>query len=267
MAQHSCAGVFRSFLFVAAASFGVCPAASAVPVIWTGPNTSFSKTGSDDPTLPANQDRLTDNVWLTRGEVQGLFNIAPGKETFFTHNLSPADTKWATGWMSANAGKEITASNHLALIFTDWEASYGARQMLQGNITNYDAVVHLVTDDIFLNLRFTEWLSFGDFAYTRSSPSVVAPTGDYNGNNVVDAADYVVWRKTLDQSASPAGSGADGNSSGQVEAGDYTYWRERFGNAAGSGLRGSSVPEPTTAFLILATSIFFQQRRRKRVAR
>ena len=56
---------------------GSAPAA----VVWTGPTLSFTKTGSNagDVNDPANQDRMTANVWLTRGRSQGLINIK--KET------------------------------------------------------------------------------------------------------------------------------------------------------------------------------------------
>jgi hypothetical protein len=70
------------------------------------------------------------------------------------------------------------------------------------------------------------------------------PTGDYNGNGVVDAADYVLWRKTLTLPASPAGSGADGNQSGTIDSGDYTYWQARFGNLASGAGSSVSIPEP-----------------------
>jgi hypothetical protein len=60
--------------------------------------------------------------------------------------------------------------------------------------------------------------------------------GDYNGNNVVDAADYVLWRN-----GGPLANQVDDPS--QVNAADYTEWRSRFGNFAGSGA-GSVVPEP-----------------------
>jgi hypothetical protein len=50
--------------------------ASADPIVWNGPSITFAKPpGFADPTLPANQDRLTDNVWLTLGDTRQLFNI------------------------------------------------------------------------------------------------------------------------------------------------------------------------------------------------
>jgi T5SS/PEP-CTERM-associated repeat protein len=79
--------------------------------------------------------------------------------------------------------------------------------------------------------------------------SVVA-TGDYNGNGVVDAADYVVWRKTQNQSGPGLTAGSNGD--GVVNIADYNFWRSRVGNVIGSGLgSGSAVPEPTCAALLL----------------
>ncbi len=49
--------------------------------------------------------------------------------------------------------------------------------------------------------------------------ALFAPTGDYNFNGVVDAADYVVWRDTLGQSG--VGLAADGNGDSQIDAADY----------------------------------------------
>jgi hypothetical protein len=101
----------------------------------------------------------------------------------------------------------------------------------------------LISDDIYLDLQFTSFTSGGDFVYQRSTPAV-APNGDYNHNNVVDAGDYVVWRKTFGDPASPLGSGADGDGSGAIGPGDYTFWRERFGNVVGTGTLTAAVPEP-----------------------
>jgi hypothetical protein len=63
--------------------------------------------------------------------------------------------------------------------------------------------------------------------------------GDYNGNGVVDMADYVLWRN-----GGPLQN--EVNSVGTVDASDYDAWRARFGNTSGSGsLSGAAVPEPT----------------------
>jgi hypothetical protein len=73
------------------------------------------------------------------------------------------------------------------------------------------------------------------------------PTGDYNGNHTVDAADYTIWRDSLGQTI-PAGSGADGNDSGTVDAADYTFWANHFGVVAPGAAtgQGAAVPEPPT---------------------
>lgn len=95
--------------------------------------------------------------------------------------------------------------------------------------------------------------------------SAPSPTGDYNGNHVVDAADYIVWRNTKDQTVSTNGSGADGNSNGTIDDGDYTFWRSKFGNAAGSGSGQSSpIPEPAAVALLLAALIAGYPSRQKR---
>jgi hypothetical protein len=65
--------------------------------------------------------------------------------------------------------------------------------------------------------------------------------GDYNGNGVVDGADYVLWRN-----GGPLQNEVD--TPGTVNAADYTAWRARFGNTSGSGsgVGGAAVPEPAT---------------------
>jgi hypothetical protein len=97
--------------------------------------------------------------------------------------------------------------------------------------------------------------------------------GDYNGNGIIDAADYVLWRKTKDQSveANPEDRNksdntldktfplllADGNSNGTVEDRDYDLWKRYFGNTdiPGSGLGSAAVPEPATLSLLLAAGL------------
>jgi probable HAF family extracellular repeat protein len=78
--------------------------------------------------------------------------------------------------------------------------------------------------------------------------------GDFNNNGTVDAADYVVWRKT--------GGSPD----------DYSAWQTNFGRSfftgSGSGATGSAsapaIPEPAslTLFLITALALFIARRSR-----
>jgi hypothetical protein len=74
-------------------------------------------------------------------------------------------------------------------------------------------------------------------------------TGDYNADGIVDAADYVYWRKTLGESVSPDGSGADGSGDGEINEADYEYWVQRFGEVPELGAGSFAIPEPSTIIL------------------
>jgi hypothetical protein len=79
-----------------------------------------------------------------------------------------------------------------------------------------------------------------------------ALTGDYNGNGVVDAADYVVWRKTFGQTG--AGLAADGDGDMQIDDDDFDVWRANFGQIApgagsGTAVDHRAVPEPAAWML------------------
>jgi hypothetical protein len=74
-------------------------------------------------------------------------------------------------------------------------------------------------------------LRVGNVSYVTGPDTI---PGDYNSDGRVDAADYVVWRKT------------DGSPSG------YNTWRTNFGRTSGSGAAldaSAAVPEPTSAVL------------------
>jgi hypothetical protein len=80
------------------------------------------------------------------------------------------------------------------------------------------------------------------------------PPGDFNQDGTVDAADYVVWRKT------------DGTQTG------YDAWRANFGTSllAGSGAAIPSaeplpaVPEPSTLMILCITAIVLGAAARRR---
>jgi hypothetical protein len=63
--------------------------------------------------------------------------------------------------------------------------------------------------------------------------------GDYNRDDSVDAADYVVWRKFFGTTGVPAYSAADGDGDATIDQDDYGVWEQNFGEtpSGGSGAR------------------------------
>src|SRR5438128_1197685 len=131
---------------------GVIAATQApAATLWNGPTITFTKPNGSDWTQPANQDRMTADVWLTRDAIQGLFNAAT--ESGYTHFYSPENTAWAYGALA----------NYASLTYTDWEDWNGHSPP---SIVARDAVLHLVSDDIYLSIKFTSWGgSAGGFSY------------------------------------------------------------------------------------------------------
>jgi hypothetical protein len=102
-----------------------------------------------------------------------------------------------------------------------------------------------------------------DIGWTVIAPPAPPPLfGDYNNNGIVDAGDYVTWRKRLGQSVTIPND----QTPGTVTSGDYTVWRNNFGMTLGAGA-GSAlgmVPEPSTMLLAIANSVIVGFSRRKR---
>jgi hypothetical protein len=98
-------------------------------------------------------------------------------------------------------------------------------------------------------------------------PPQILP-GDYNQDDAIDAADYVVWRNTRGQSVDAPGTGADGDGDGVIGSADYDVWRAQFGHSRSDVSAG--VPEAGTLALILAgflmTAIFNMRFGRRRGA-
>jgi hypothetical protein len=78
------------------------------------------------------------------------------------------------------------------------------------------------------------------YSPTAVKLAVVGTSGDFNYDGVVDAADYVMWRKLMSASSPTS----------------YSDWRRDF-NSAPSGTGGDTptVPEPTSTTLFFATAL------------
>jgi hypothetical protein len=76
--------------------------------------------------------------------------------------------------------------------------------------------------------------------------------GDYNGNQVVDAADYTVWRNNLGSTNSLPNDSVGGT----IGIAQYNQWKNNFGmGGSGSGIGGNAVPEPASWCVILSGAL------------
>jgi uncharacterized protein (TIGR03118 family) len=147
---------------------GLCQAALSGPLsgqaatVWDGPLITYTQP-APDPTQAANQDRITPNVWLTRALTAGMFNGV--NETGYAHNVSPAGTQWAVG----------SLADYATLTYASWETAGGGNPVL--NLPGKQLVVHLISDDIYLSLKFTALGGHGagGFSYIRSTPAANVP--------------------------------------------------------------------------------------------
>jgi hypothetical protein len=81
--------------------------------------------------------------------------------------------------------------------------------------------------------------------------------GDFNGDHIVNAADYTVWRNNL---GAAEGSLLNNNGNGgTIDETDYALWKSKFGDsdlgAGGGALSASAVPEPGSVLLTLISLV------------
>ena len=149
-------------LLCSSALLGTIVVGQADPILWTGPAIFFTDPAGGDPSLAVNQDRITPDIWITRGSFQGIYNAE--SEGGFTHFFSPQGTEWANG----------TLANYSSLTYTDWNT--WAKNVNGGppSTVGVSAVMHIIPDDIYISVEFTSWGgSEGGFSYMRSTPATV----------------------------------------------------------------------------------------------
>jgi hypothetical protein len=94
---------------------------------------------------------------------------------------------------------------------------------------------------------------------------VIVPTlaGDYSRNGAVDAADYIVWRKSLGSTVPPF-SGADGDGSGIVDQADLGVWRANFGRTLTPQAAAASISTSASASgSVVETALTFNSETRR----
>ena len=94
----------------------------------------------------------------------------------------------------------------------------------------------------------------------------VAPqnNADFNNDGIIDAADYVIWRKFNPATGTGTQPTGDANGDTNIDQLDYDAWVQTFGNSnPGSGGGSQGVPEPSTLVSLLIAATFIRTRTRK----
>jgi hypothetical protein len=186
---------------------------------------------------------VTDNK--TRFEIQGLDPALKYDFSFFGSHAHEGDATTVYSVYSDSAYSNLVGTANLNVRDPADLASHN-RDMIAtiSNLVPPSATI--------LYVQFVgDTGNLGYLNEMRIQSSGVAPgvTGDYNKNGVVDAADYVLWRKSVGTSTvlpnDPVG--------GMIGTAQYNNWRLNFGKTpgGGSGLGASAVPEPTSLIMTL----------------
>jgi hypothetical protein len=196
---------------------------------------------------------------IATATVAGLGH-SPAHATLGCHpvdSFCAATSDGSPAWLVGSVSFKTLASTGSAQVFL----RIGANGMnYQGDATQVPAVtfgVNGITPSPIYDARVVaqRGVTLSGDEPDATISAIAALAGDFNGDAVVDAADYVVWRNGL----------------GTVfMASDYDVWRMNFGDTAGSGAAmsfalSSAVPEPTSIVILIALAFAAAFERRLRI--
>lgn len=148
-------------VFVAWTSF---PTAARAVEVWTA--APIVHTGEQGV------DVVTAGVQLDRDDQRGLYN--PVLELAFAVATSPAGTRWAFAGIGGNPTSGFGAAAWPTLQFDTFTNSLAGQ--IGTNILNRPGVVHLIAEDVYIDITVTRWTNAftgARYTYTRAT----APAG------------------------------------------------------------------------------------------
>jgi hypothetical protein len=220
--------------------------------------------------LPAPPVELTLQVNTTTGAVSIVNEQTVSFDVSYYEIRSSAGALNAAGWASlddAEGGDPVG---------TGWDQAPTSSANILSEVNLQSMRTLAPTNAVSLGNAFTPGGS-QNLVFSYAGPTetalhtgiikfVTGPSGvdgDYNADGNVDAADYVVWRKTDGtQTTLP-----NDTTPGSVTTADYAVWRSNFGKSApaGAGLASASaVPEPHTwllGLLAIMSAIWLRQQK------
>jgi hypothetical protein len=151
--------------------------------------------------------------------------------------------------LNVNLGTYVPTGSETFTLIDNFGAQTvsGAFGSLNGVAGDYSEGAAVTLGSALYHITYDGGATHNDVMLIGGAAPVGVP-GDFNGNGVVDAADYVLWRAggPLQNEVSDQGT---------VTPQDYLDWKARFGNTSGAGSGSSlsksgAVPEPSTLMLL-----------------
>lgn len=150
----------------------------------------------------------------------------------------------------------LTLGGNTGILYVDGQPRVAGQILLDpGDIsTTFNYIGKSQWPDPLLNGSISDFQIF-DYALHPTQVANLIPmdNGDFNGDGLVDAADYTIWRDSLGATGLGPYELGDANGDGSVTAADYAIWKSQFGQtllASGGGSGSQQVPAPASAMLL-----------------
>ena len=133
----------------------------STPLIWSGESITFTKEDNADWTLEENQDYISENLIITRGDNQSIFNIA-AEESYSVG--APMHTLWGFG--TTDVIDFIEFNSFIETVNSNPQAAIGQPMVL-----------YSMLDNTYIDITIESWTGSnggGGFSYTRSTPTYVS---------------------------------------------------------------------------------------------
>jgi hypothetical protein len=135
----------------------VLPFTGVAQIVWkkSEGTKTITKPSYADWTQEANQDRITDSVWITRANSQRIFNIRKENASATT---SPFGTEWAFG--TTDSFTTLTYKTFTTLSGNDPQSLIGK-----------NLVLHLTAENVYIDFKFLSYAggnTGGGFSYIRA---------------------------------------------------------------------------------------------------
>jgi hypothetical protein len=115
----------------------------------------------------------------------------------------------------------------------------------QAQAVALDPNMHMVNfDDLPLGPDNVHWTPETHVELGRRFADVLMPSGDFNDDGLVDAADLPSWRSAIGSDRS-----GDGNADGVSDGHDFLLWQRQVA-APASAPGAAAIPEPSSAWLL-----------------